>query len=914
MRRAAILRAVALLAGTGALAAVAASCTGEATVAEVRSLERTGQVALVCLGAPGSAASLRPLSDCTSLIYDSPTDFGEDGTVPHLYAVVTLEQRGEVAIIDLSTEDGNVLDQEPSTPGETPLPVGAHPTSIVATEKGTSLFVSSADVRQPAIYALPGDVIRPCEVDPARCEAPIPTLSTWPACRLDDVPGQMVLVADPPKDGAVRLSCADTTYTPYDTSGPAFGDISREGFGRQKLYVTLPRKGTIQVIDAQSVLDAAPDTFDPCVVEAEIPLSTVPPEVNQAEFAVEQGPACAVPEIPTVRASTSYVATPSGVAFAEDRLYVGDMTAPLIHVLDVTDACAPQEIEALAPVSFEDPSRIVVTSSLAVSPEVSPSLKRYLYAVDINDKSVMVFDVTTGTSAAADVLPLRRANAQLNPLQPPDRVRFAAAPTDITIVHRDSPRSAGSGIAPFGTLCDPRKEAVVCSDTSQSCDLGTLYRTSTDFEDGAGPFEMRGVFAMVALASGQIAALDIEDYDAPCRGPKSSTSDCPGIGGDFATGEPTCGVVTPHAPRSGVYLLTNEDVGRHVPGVLAFPVLSLDDGTVISSGITMRAGSAGSFVVGGDVVNLVADGSFTDDQGVRNTLRFQLGDPRVHQVDQDFAITYQGALPSFLGKRGDLRLDSFDRELIDESGGFCRGGVQSEGAIREQLQVEGLSGAALDEAATRLADRVHVSQELAGQDSSYWDSAACGFEQCRATFGDEEAPTLARDLRVIEARDDRLELSAPAGVSDDLFECCFPTLVTYEIRPGDEWTIVGSASGFLHSTIADPVSGVCRPSCDPRLALRHSRVRTGQLYSGILFELQIDDEGVPLERDMSFRFTTQGSFIPLRGILTNDDRPYVQPQALVYSRATDDLIITDGGLEGILIAPADLNGDLAQFF
>ena len=127
------LRSVASVASASLAVAIAASCTGDPTTAQVRSLERTGQVALVCLGAPGGAESFRPLSDCTSLLYDTPRDYGPDGTVPHLYALVTLEQRGEVAVIDLSTEEDQVLDQDPSTPGETPLPIGAQPTSIVAT-------------------------------------------------------------------------------------------------------------------------------------------------------------------------------------------------------------------------------------------------------------------------------------------------------------------------------------------------------------------------------------------------------------------------------------------------------------------------------------------------------------------------------------------------------------------------------------------------------------------------------------------------------------------------------------------------------------------------------------------------------------------------------------------------------------
>ncbi len=923
-------------------AAVAASCTPDANIAQVRSLERTGQAALVCLGAPGSSAALRPLGDCTSTIHDAPNDFGGDGTAPHLYVLVLLEARGELAVIDLSTEDGNILDQEPSTPGETSLPIGALPTGITVTPKGTAAFVTSGDLAHPGIYAIPGELLRPCEVDPARCDAPAPTLSTWPACRLDSVPGAITMIADPAKplpDGSMgtRATCSDTAYTAVDPSGPEFGDIDREGLGRQKLYVTLPKEGAIAVLDAQTLLEAPPGRFDACVIEAKLPLDQPPPEVSPTLFDIEDGPACAVPALPEIRATSDAPSTPSGIALAGDRLFIGDLTKPLIHVVNVTDPCRPVEQPGLAPISFEDPSRVVVTSRLSVSPEISPSLERYLYAIDVEDRSVMVFDVTLGEGS---VVPLRRANPELNPLQPPDRVRFAAAPEDVVVVNRDAPKSAGQGLSPFGILCDPRPEAVACTSGSTTCDLGTLYRTSSDYEDGAGPFQMRGTFAMVALASGQIAVIDIEDYDAPCRGPSEAGGPgCPAtFAGGVTTDEATCAVTVPHTTRSGVFLLTNDDVGRHQPGVQAFPVLSQDDGTVVTDGPVMRAtrseaGGFPPFVVGGDVLTLDDAGRFIDDDAERSTLVMNLEDPRVHQLDQDWFVTYQGPLPAFTGKRGDLRLSSFDRELLDVSAGFCRGGVRPEAAVREELAATGLAGAALDAAAARLADRVHISQDLTAQSSTYWDNAACSFEQCRATFGDDEAPAPARDLRVLEAREDRLDLAAPAGVTDELFECCFPTLLAYEIRPGDEWLVVGASSGFLHATIADPATGVCRTSCDPRAALRRGRVSSTVLddptasipdtaptaYHGALFRFAIavppPASGRPQpQRDMTFRFSTQGSFIPLRGVLTNEDRPLVLPQALLYSKATDKIIVTDGGLEGVLIAPGDLNGNLQQLF
>jgi hypothetical protein len=116
--------------------------------ASVRALERSGTVAFVCLGAPGEG-SARPLDDCDESLFDRVDDFGEEGRSPHLYALVTQETRGEVALVDLSTGSDSLLDQDPSTPGDSFLPVGARPVSILATPGGTAAFVACCRARAP---------------------------------------------------------------------------------------------------------------------------------------------------------------------------------------------------------------------------------------------------------------------------------------------------------------------------------------------------------------------------------------------------------------------------------------------------------------------------------------------------------------------------------------------------------------------------------------------------------------------------------------------------------------------------------------------------------------------------------------------------------------------------------------------
>jgi len=920
------------------LAVSGIGCSPSPITASVRSLERAGSVAFMCLAGPGSAGALRPLSDCTAAVpvddgvTKEPNDF-RDGSDPHLYALVTLETHGEVAVIDTTAEESNVLDQDPSTPGENSLPVGAQPTDIVATPKGTAAFVSSAEVGRPALYALSSELIRPCEVDDSRCDLAPLTLTSWPACRLPSAPGAMAMVADPAVDGQTRATCGGA-YAPLAGDGPAFGDIDREGLGRQKLLVALPKEGKVVVIDAQTLLSADAGSFDDCQIEAEIALTTVVPAPPPPEV-IPDGPACVPPAPKQIDLSATGVSTPSGIAMGGGRLYVGDLSTPLIHVLDIGSPCDIAELAPLVATSLDDPERRVATTKLAVSPTPTPQLKQYLYAIDADDRSVMIFDVS---GDGAPPFPIIRPHSELNPLSPRDRIRFASAPTDIVMMHRDDPRSSGDVVAPFGTTCDPDPSAKTCGADTSDCDFGTLYRTTSDYEDGAGPLTFRGAFAMIALSSGEIAAIDIEDFDAPCRGPSDPDASL-GCASDAVGGvtsdEASCNVVLPHATRSGAYLLSNDDVGRHEPGIQTYPILSTKDGTVVTDGPKMRAsllkegGAAFHVAIGGSVEALGMDGSLQDDVGKRNALRMNLADPRVHNLEQDWAVTYQGALPAFRGKSGDLALSGEGRTFTDATGRFCGGGVQSLGSIRDTLAAEGVTDAELDARAYAMADRLSIAEPIADQESPYWDTASCTWSSCRSTFGDVEVPTPSRDFVVLEAYEDHLELDAPQGATDADVECCFPTLINYDVRAGDEWVVVGAATGYLHHVIADPATGVCRPSCDPAVQELVGRARSdfdadtptdGDVNAfvsphfrfAVLVPTGPDD--TPPARDMAFRFTTQGNFIPLRGELTNSDRPAVVPRSIGYLPFIDELFVTDGGLEGLLLVTSDLSTDIRQYF
>ncbi len=929
----------------GALASAPAfffACSGDDSTPSVGSLERVGQFTVFCAGKPGSNAAIRALGDCNDTIHDAPTDFGGDDSASHVYAVVTLETRGEISVVDLSSDENNVLDFDPSLPGETPLPVGAAPVAVVASPKGTAVFVASADPARPVLTALPGERLRPCEVDSAQCDKSPPTLSSWATCALSSAPSDLVMLADPPDaSGNVRVACAGD-YQAVDGEGAAYGDLDREGFGRQLLYVTLPREGRIAVIDAQNLLSSAPGEVADCVELASVTMGTQVPPIEPEDFV--DTPACGLPEAVSP-VTVGGAATPAQMAVAINkspaagntggRVFVSDLSLPLIHIVDVNDVCAPRlEDNPLVATSIENPTRTVITSRLAVSP-LTPAEKRYLYAIDAEDRSVLAFDVT---SASSPKLPLRRQNPEVNPFQPSDRVRFAAAPTDVSLVMRDAPKSNGSQTAAVGTSCDPNPLADVCSTGEEECDLGTLYRATSDYEEGAGPFTLRGVFGMISLATGQVAVIDVEDFDAACRGPVNAS---PALGCSETvsnletTDEPSCNVVLAHQPRAASYLLTNDDVGRHQPGIQTFPSLASEDGTVITTGPTLRAvvdpSEIGpSLSVGGDVLGIDPETGFIiDDDGLKAGLRMNLQDPRVHQGDQEWAISYQGRLPGFDAHVGQLNagLGLF----LDDSVGFCRRGVQSEAAVRDSLASSDLTEQEQQVIAARYADRLHITEPLFEVEDVYWQSAACTFQECRSAFGEPNSPTEQRELKVTEAFENELSVEFAASTDADALACCFPTLVDYEIRPGDEWIVIGGASGFVHNVIADSIGGECRPSCDPNDSLKLGRVRAapfGSLpqlggefaFKNALFSLAIElgdptqEDTVEPARDMAFSFITQASFEAMRANLTDSNRRSVQVLSMGYVEPLDQMLVTDGGLEGLILFPGDLLGDLRQFF
>ncbi|MDI1449677.1 hypothetical protein [Polyangium sp. 6x1] len=996
---------LALVAGGG--------CQTQTVPTAVRALERSGRVSFLCLGAPGVGTTpALPYEKCGGTRFATPNEYGVSGEVttqPHLYALVTQTTRGEVAVVDMNTKVDSVLDSNPRVPGANFLPVGAQPVDIVSTAGSTAAFVGVAEAGREGIFALAAKDIRVC----ATC-AP-KTLSSWPACALPGAPGEMLVINDPANDAdEVRARCDDTTYSKPrepepDGAGGYLVDLTQEGFGRPKLVVTIPDLGALAVIDAQTLFDVereadgtpkkdpetgelvyvhAPGSWKECPIDRWVPLEVDLP-VQGPSAPPPTGAACVAPPVPKPAPAQAFDARPAGITTAEKRLFVGDLDAPVVHVLDMKTPCEPIERESLLPTSLREPERVVTTSQLAASPTLAGSLDQFLYAIDDLDGSVMVFDIAKDATSRR---PLTRPHPEWTPGQAPDRVEFGVPVQDLVIIEHDNPLPIPStGAAPEGVRCSPDPDLTVCTTTSTSCDPATLYRTSGTYETGAGPTTLRGAFAYVVLGTGQIAVVDIDDYDALCRAPAMYTYlyGCPPPGapadleneeGLASSGEISCNVVVPHTPRSANYVRTSDQTGQNQPGLAGFPLLYNKDGTLQSTfdpgGPVMRATvpapkdaseaiPAAHFriAVGASLPVIDQKTGLTTNAGeLEHTIVMNFEDPRAQTTSQGFTITYEGSLPGFTGKAGRLDLTGGPTpSLSDAASRFCDQGVLGERAWAEILASEGDPKAATN--AKALADYVQIVSSIPEEDDVHWASqetqGVCTYQQCKSTFGVAEVPQLTRDIRILESYQDRLELgtsrvqipnTATSDANDtmpvppELYECCFPTLVGFNIRVGSQWSVVGESSGFMHHVIPSPESmgatplGACRNSCDPTRARENGRVRAapndtvvkdGDVFAFInpFFRLAINDpaqgndfdadpnssaiNGPP--RDTFFQFAVQGNFRPLTLNLASNTTE-IQPQAITFVPSTGELAITDGSLEGLLLVSARRLGLTRQYY
>jgi hypothetical protein len=881
---------------------VLTGCSEQQVVAELRSLSGSEDAVFICRDQAGVG---HPYADCPDR---DRTDDDDDAKKLSVFALVSQTVTDEIAVIDVSR--GKVVDVDPARPGYGFLRVGGRPISMAATPGGSATFVATADVGRNGIFALPTGCLGPAEGAQAERD-----LTSWPACRLPETPGEISVLIEPfaelppaasPQAALDGSSCRVDDYGPDDTAtddakqpNVCQGNLLGEGGGegRRKLVVALPDSGELAVIDAQQLLNIEAGTFPDCTIEQRIKLAVDVPagttQVLPADLTgnlLEPGATCSEVSAPTAPQPGKRSPQPAGFGFADDRLYVADQAAPVIHVLDTTSVCGMAELAPLLPMSLREPGRVVTTRRVAVSP-LTPAGQRFAYAIDAEDQpgaSVMVFDVSPG---ATDRTPLVRSGSPELPGEKPDRLALGSSAKDVTFAYRDIPYvDPATGVAQFGNRCSPDPGTDVTSP-------GALARPSSDFQAGARPGLLRGLFGFILLTNGSIAVVDEDDFDADCRRPieanQSSIEDFRGCKNDqegvrfftdsqeeggkrLVTGEASCRVVEPHRFRSARLVINDAEVGVRAPALRDFPQLTLPAAAASSAAedrprllAVPFADSQGATVhpdvfVGstrystdqsaGDVVAVDPNGRASESLQTQNSVVLPPLEPRSYAAEDTVTLTYEG---SYAGDStsGFLTLaeaDAAQVELVltDSSRSFCGAGVYDLDSMTDYAGRElGLAEADAQAFAATHADFVQLTTALPRADDSYWKNARKKRSECLSQFGAQDAVPLlpARDLRIKSAFADRLVLepSDPEVSVADVTDC-FPESEQYRLRAGKQWILL-HASGFRHDIVASGADSRCVRSCDPLRKWSKGRVFEISSTNEPGHCRPLDEEGNPLE-------------------------------------------------------------------
>ena len=637
----------------------------------------------------------------------------------------------------------------------------------------------------------------------------------------------------------------------------------------------------------------------------------------------------------------------------DQLLYIADEGAPLIHVVDISTPSAPKEMPPLLATSVADPKRIVKVKDIALSPPTR-DFKKFIYGIDEADGTLMVYDVTDPLSTQRT--PLIKPHPELNPFEPIDRISFATPVVAVAFAQHDVPLGSINGSlvpsAASGVLCnpnpalDPARNGGALPD-----DLGYYYRNDiTDPGQVLGPRRLRGIFAFATLSNGDVAVIDVDDWDAPCRRPQNMSVDVSGLGkaqtdpgdrgayhapkvDDLATlDELYFPVSAPHTLRSALPLTFDDVNGTNVPHLVGTPIIT-------SNGVTLTEVGPGS-----------------EKTPVLSTPLFSFETPQV-AASQNWFVTYEGSLPGFSGLSGILSTtDNYETlTLSQQQAHFCGKGVEdySRGkdrtaAINAELQRRGTS---LPDRSDRwMSDYVQMTEDLLDASDDYWSlDQACwdgalsqapgqvrhdACDRIYGTFAADQKST--RDFPILEAYDDHIVLGrygVPPGFSHrevidksdtnaaDLkfMQCCFHNTPKFGVRTGQVWSVIGlapgSASGLgFFSHMTQDSAGRCVQSCDPREALLNGRlptVPTGIPFSSInsngalglrnplfVIALTAGPAGVEPIRDSQYTFAATGGFTVLT-VSTSGGTIAVNPQSMRYIDSLGQMAVVDGASQGL---------------
>ncbi|HEX8794677.1 MAG TPA: hypothetical protein VF765_27210 [Polyangiaceae bacterium] len=862
MRRAPVLvAAAAAIAVVAGVSAAVTSCSQTPVNVPVRTFQQATKMDVVCIhvndqnGNPLQASALEPVDRDTCTI----VAVGGNGAAQeyHLYAVVIQSTPGEVAAVDLT--NGAVVDEDHAAPGTNFIPVGAVPTDIAVPRTGNMTFVSSADPNKPAIYAIDNRRVLgdSTGLNPRK---PL-TIVDLPACQLPQPPGALAIAQIDPERYVLLVQLRSWGNQPAQVvaldPGPLMRGAGIDGGATTDGGSTgVVPPGSLRpctALGAVTLSGTLPASWTPAPPWPDgVPYASGgPPPMPVAEAGTDGGPAgmgdggpggqndagmqevpeggnVVIPddaEPPPVPPGAQCIGTvnvpdggiplspqlgaqgpsPSAMTMRIDRplLYVADGALPLIHVIDVSDPTKPVEQPPLLATSLRAPGKPIGVGALAVSPSTRDG-KVYLYATDTSDGTLMVFDVTDPASTVRT--PLLRPHPELNPFQPLDRIAFSAPVASVIFIQHDWPLASQADTTHYygGILCNPNPGAVPNINDSKTWAKGAFYRADqagaieTNGTVEGFPSRLRGVFGFATLSNGNVVAIDVDDWDAPCRRPdpmivgdgtrtgitgllfvpqeagppdggeyRAPNTFLPEAGTAAVTLESFFPVSAPNRLRTNFLLENDPNSGNHAPNLVAPPTLTDVTGASVQAG----AQSPGTPLI---LPTMLPPGwldpttqqnptqpDYMQRVQIMNAcgtpgVRLSLDDPTAH-IDQDWTVTFEGVLPGADQLVTDVSSSDQFQSLTLSTGtqppnpsgpangvgtpGYCSLGIEdwTLGQARaEQIEKNNPADAWTSDYIEITDDLLDPNDPYWGQVNDCWDpksSASDRYNECSTRFG-----------------------------------------------------------------------------------------------------------------------------------------------------------------------------------
>ncbi len=823
---------VVLLAGVLGLTSLA-GCTQAVEVPPPRAFNRPARIAFVCFDAANVPTAIGACVDAAGAF------------VPgfRLIALVPQQTRGEVGAVELSSAPPRVLDSDQRVPGYTFVETGEVPAAIAVSETSANCtWVANRGSRD--IWGI--ETVRFIDE----------SLST--------------------SGGAVsRLALDELEVAPGTTaSGRPQEMLLHESGTTSELFVTLPEDGLIAripvsdeggctfgtpvLIPVPGTLPAAPadpgtisePTLAPLAEQTAATLAVCPPTPATLELVAP------VPRFVEVEPLPADLPAPLPLEMVFERdpatnvplhILVGDAALPVIYRFDLALGAFEESLRTDGPIRD-------LTITAPVPDDVAGSeFRRYVYAIDERDGSVMVIDASTSTGFVIPVQPLASGR--------PLRLPF---------------RSPARAIEAIDTL---RMGGEPCSD---------------DTEVAARADRLRGVFVAVALSDGTVRIVDVHDEDAVCRG----RADCE----NRFTGSEELAFIRRHRPRIGVRIVD--------------PIGLTDVPSAVSSGATVRFDQTGG-VDGEPLIPAFVPMAACPEglapvfqSGAAANFLCAITDPW-SALPETFAVTWQGRIPDTASAAGTFEDRGGGLLALDARTDLCARGVLPGDllAITPPAQPDPLPEGVSSERCRALAA---TETSAAGEPFLVPTRDVSAGESSAAVSPFESRIVVAADAPVLNRQP--LE---PALTIRDILDCYGDPQIEYELRVGTvsaspdgsasgAFAVVGSNSGFLHRVVADDAAGgscAVDESLDPLLQGR-AEIGAPFVSRRLAFTLTGAMPASPIEIRFQIANTPAQLSVDL-GVVDGGRRELTLPTELVWSQPTSTLYALDELRRGLAVIAVD---------